>query len=79
MLALGVVIAAFELRFEREGAKVPHGFHEEWEAAIARWWELAALDFSPKGLGADGLPPAAEVARAASAARMFRVPPGFLI
>jgi hypothetical protein len=79
MLALGVVIAAFELRFEREGEDVPHDFHKQWEAAIAKWWELAAVDFSSEGPVPNGLSQAVEVARAASASRMFRVPPGFFV
>jgi hypothetical protein len=79
MLALGVVIAAFELRFEREREHMPHDFHRQWEAAIAKWWEIAAVDFSSEGPGLNGHSPVAEVARAASVSRMFRVPPGFFV
>ena len=76
MLAAGVVIADYELRFERSNGLVDDDFHTEWEAASSGWWELAARYDHLWGRRPDAEKSAGH---AASVARMFRLPPGGLL
>ena len=74
MLAAGVVVAAFEARFEREGGVVSDDFHAQWEIAVGKWWELAEHyeRLEPRGEADE------PVAHAASVVRMVKLPQGLV-